>query len=216
MTERELELTDLLTSARCIAQRKGESTAWERFDERLAKADIGSVTANVFKVLPSDFEEHIAGSNKGGCPDPNNPAVQEYIKQFSEQPVGEKPASERAAGHLAYLENLDELRQQAGITAAMLRDGRAKRMVEQFRESSILLDDLRAAWRHAVRVYNIHENLGNKDTKISGILCHLSQELEFAEAMRDDSFDECHIPGGHYVVEDADGERLVKKSRAET
>lgn len=55
-TARELELEDLLMSARCIAQRKGEETAWERFDERLAAAGIGSVTAKVFKVLPSDRE----------------------------------------------------------------------------------------------------------------------------------------------------------------
>lgn len=55
-TARELELEDLLVSARAIAQRKGAETAWERFDERLAKAGIGCVTAKVFKVLPSDSE----------------------------------------------------------------------------------------------------------------------------------------------------------------
>lgn len=52
--ERIAELTDLLTSARCIAQRKGADTAWHRFDFQLAEAGIGSVTAKVFKVLPSD------------------------------------------------------------------------------------------------------------------------------------------------------------------
>ena len=36
------------------------------------------------------------------------------------------------AGQLAYLADLDSLRQEAGITAAMLRDGRARRMVKQF------------------------------------------------------------------------------------
>lgn len=56
-TERELELEDLLTSARAIAQRQGADTAWERFDARLQQAGIGSVTAKVFKVLPSDREE---------------------------------------------------------------------------------------------------------------------------------------------------------------
>ena len=55
-TARELELEDLLVSARAICQRRGADTAWERFDERLAKAGIGSVTAKVFKVLPSDIE----------------------------------------------------------------------------------------------------------------------------------------------------------------
>ena len=34
----ELELEDLLISARAIAERKGEGTAWERFSERLQKA----------------------------------------------------------------------------------------------------------------------------------------------------------------------------------
>lgn len=53
-TARELELEDLLASARVIAQRQGADTAWERFDQRLAEAGIGSVTAKVFKVLPSD------------------------------------------------------------------------------------------------------------------------------------------------------------------
>lgn len=56
-TERELELEDLLTSARCIAQRKGDGTAWERFDSRLAKSGIGSITAKTFRVLPSDEPE---------------------------------------------------------------------------------------------------------------------------------------------------------------
>lgn len=55
-TARELELEDLLTSARAIAERKGELTHWERFSERLAKAGIGSVTAKVFMILPSDLE----------------------------------------------------------------------------------------------------------------------------------------------------------------
>lgn len=50
-TARELELEDLLRSARCIAQRKGENTAWETFDQRLAECGIGSVTPKVFKIL---------------------------------------------------------------------------------------------------------------------------------------------------------------------
>lgn len=50
------ELRDLLTSARAIAERKGVDTAWKRFSQRLAYEGIGSVTAKVFKVLPSDLE----------------------------------------------------------------------------------------------------------------------------------------------------------------
>jgi hypothetical protein len=58
-TARELELEDLLTSARCIAQRKGADTAWDRFDARLRAAGIGSVTAKVFKILPSDADDSL-------------------------------------------------------------------------------------------------------------------------------------------------------------
>lgn len=48
-SERELALEDLLRSARNIAERRGEQTAWERFSAR-----IGSVTPKVFRILRSD------------------------------------------------------------------------------------------------------------------------------------------------------------------
>ena len=48
------ELSDLLTSARAIAERKGEGTHWERFSERLGAAGIGSITPRTFRVLSSD------------------------------------------------------------------------------------------------------------------------------------------------------------------
>jgi hypothetical protein len=51
------QLKDLLASARVITQRRGEGTAWERFDSRLESAGISSVTAKTFRVLPSDLEE---------------------------------------------------------------------------------------------------------------------------------------------------------------
>lgn len=51
---REKELVELLTSARCIAERKGEETAWERFSAAIQKQGIGTVTARVFKILQSD------------------------------------------------------------------------------------------------------------------------------------------------------------------
>lgn len=53
-TPRERELEDLLSSARAIAQRRGQGTAWERFDNRLAAAGISDVTAKTFPILPSD------------------------------------------------------------------------------------------------------------------------------------------------------------------
>ena len=53
-TSRELELEDLLRSAHAIAERKGADTAWERFAARCKEQGIGSVTARVYKVAPSD------------------------------------------------------------------------------------------------------------------------------------------------------------------
>ena len=53
-TARELQLEDLLTSARAIEQRGGAETAWDRFDAAVATAGVGAITAKVFKVLPSD------------------------------------------------------------------------------------------------------------------------------------------------------------------
>ena len=50
----EIELRDVLTSARAIAERNGEETNWGRFSERIGKLGIGSVTAKTFRVLPSD------------------------------------------------------------------------------------------------------------------------------------------------------------------
>jgi hypothetical protein len=50
------EMEELLRSARCIAERKGEGTHWERFSESIAKLGIGSVTARTYRVLPMDTE----------------------------------------------------------------------------------------------------------------------------------------------------------------
>lgn len=55
--KRQDELVDLLVSARAIAERQGEDTAWDRFSQRIASFGIGCVTAKVFKVLPSDLEQ---------------------------------------------------------------------------------------------------------------------------------------------------------------
>lgn len=52
--QREAEMEELLRSARCIAARRGADTAWERFDASVQALGIGSVTARVYKVLPSD------------------------------------------------------------------------------------------------------------------------------------------------------------------
>lgn len=53
-TARELELEELLRSAHAIAERKGVDTAWERFAASIREQGIGSVTARVYKVAPSD------------------------------------------------------------------------------------------------------------------------------------------------------------------
>lgn len=54
LRQREFILTDLLRSARCIAERRGENVAWERFSESIGKEGIGSVTPRTYKILPSD------------------------------------------------------------------------------------------------------------------------------------------------------------------
>lgn len=53
-TARELELEDLLISARCIAQRKGADTAWDRFDNRLGAAGIGVITPRTFRKVEGE------------------------------------------------------------------------------------------------------------------------------------------------------------------
>lgn len=52
--DRAVALEELLRSARCICERKGADTAWERFDASIAAYGIGSVTARVYKVLADD------------------------------------------------------------------------------------------------------------------------------------------------------------------
>ena len=54
LRKRESELTELLRSAHCIAERKGEDVSWDRFAASILNAGIGSVTARTYKVLPSD------------------------------------------------------------------------------------------------------------------------------------------------------------------
>ena len=51
------ELTDLLTSARAIAEREGQDTAWKRFSKRLENVGIGKVTAKTFKLLEHEIPE---------------------------------------------------------------------------------------------------------------------------------------------------------------
>lgn len=50
-TARELELEDLLISARAIAQRNGADTDWDVFDRRLASCGIGCITAKTFRKV---------------------------------------------------------------------------------------------------------------------------------------------------------------------
>jgi len=53
-TKRELDLEDLLRSAHCIALRKGEGTAWERFAMSIQNAGVGSVTARTYRLLEGE------------------------------------------------------------------------------------------------------------------------------------------------------------------
>ena len=71
---RELEtaganLVDLIRSARAIAQRKGEGTAWGRFDAALAKTGIGSVTPKTFRILGDDDPELLSQRTADEKPD---------------------------------------------------------------------------------------------------------------------------------------------------
>lgn len=54
LRKRENELTELLLSAHCIAERKGEDVAWERFANSIQSIGIGNVTARTYRILPSD------------------------------------------------------------------------------------------------------------------------------------------------------------------
>lgn len=49
-------LKDMLTSARVIAQRRGEDTAWDIFDAIIAELGVGSVTARTYRQHSSDSE----------------------------------------------------------------------------------------------------------------------------------------------------------------
>lgn len=55
-TARELELEELLRSARVIAQREGDGTHWLRFDASIAALGISGVTARTYRILESDSE----------------------------------------------------------------------------------------------------------------------------------------------------------------
>lgn len=48
------KLVELLRSARHIADRKGENTAWERFANSIADLGISGITARTYRMLPSD------------------------------------------------------------------------------------------------------------------------------------------------------------------
>ena len=49
-TKREIEMEELLRSARAIAERRGENTAWDNFSKSIAALGIGSITARVYKI----------------------------------------------------------------------------------------------------------------------------------------------------------------------
>ncbi len=55
-TKRESELEDLLTSVRAVCAREGKGTHWGRLSNRIGEFGIGTVTAKIFKILPSDPE----------------------------------------------------------------------------------------------------------------------------------------------------------------
>ena len=57
-TVREIEMENLLRSACSISQRKGEDVNWDRFYDRLLYLGISPLTAQTFRILPSDLEHN--------------------------------------------------------------------------------------------------------------------------------------------------------------
>jgi hypothetical protein len=55
-TAREQALEELVRSACAIAERKGASTAWDRFTASAGALGLNGVTARTYRVLPSDAE----------------------------------------------------------------------------------------------------------------------------------------------------------------
>jgi len=52
--KRETEMEGLLRSARAIAARRGENTAWDRFDASIAELRISPVTARTYRLLEGE------------------------------------------------------------------------------------------------------------------------------------------------------------------
>jgi hypothetical protein len=55
-TDREDELEELVRSACAIAERKGASTAWDRFTASARALGLNGVTARTYRILPSDTQ----------------------------------------------------------------------------------------------------------------------------------------------------------------
>lgn len=53
-TKREMELAELLRSACCIAERKGEGTNWKRFIKSINAVGLNGITARTYRILESD------------------------------------------------------------------------------------------------------------------------------------------------------------------
>ncbi len=53
------ELRELVRSACAIADRKGESTAWDRFKASAAKLKLNGITARTYRVLPDDHDASV-------------------------------------------------------------------------------------------------------------------------------------------------------------
>lgn len=62
LRKRTHELEDLLRSACCIAERKGERTAWERFEASIRNLGLNPITARTYRILPSDEESGSTGA----------------------------------------------------------------------------------------------------------------------------------------------------------
>jgi hypothetical protein len=54
LNAREEEMEDLLRSACAIAERKGASTAWDRFADSIRRLGLNGITARTYRILPTD------------------------------------------------------------------------------------------------------------------------------------------------------------------
>lgn len=57
VSQREMQMEEILRSCHAVAKRRGEATAWNRLSKSIEAMGIGYVTARTYRALPSDDPE---------------------------------------------------------------------------------------------------------------------------------------------------------------